>query len=160
GKLSLQREITDVHALIRSVGQLCQDEISKQQIRFELRLEALRFHVLADAGRLQQTPWNHLRNAIKFSDPGGKNQLYTFTTSDTELCIRITDSGRGISPDLLETIFQPFEQGDVSVHRQFGGLGLGLAICKSVVDAHEGRIWAESRGFGKGATFVVCLPLA
>jgi signal transduction histidine kinase len=120
GKLSLQREITDVHGLIQSVGQLCQDEISKQQISFELRLEAPRFHVLADAGRLQQALWNLLRNAIKFSDLGGKIELRTFTTSDTELCIRITDNGRGISPGLLETIFQPFEQGDLSVHRQFG----------------------------------------
>ncbi|MBV8586917.1 MAG: response regulator [Verrucomicrobia bacterium] len=159
GKLSVQREITDVHALIRSVGELCEDEINKQQIIFELRLEAPRFHVLADAGRLQQALWNLLRNAIKFSDPDGKIEVYTFTTSDSQFCIRITDKGRGISPDLLEIIFQPFEQGDDSVHRQFGGLGLGLAICKSVVDAHEGRIWAESPGLGKGATFVVCLPL-
>jgi signal transduction histidine kinase/CheY-like chemotaxis protein len=160
GKLSLQREITDVHALIQSVVELCQEEISKQQISFELRLEAPRFHVLADAGRLQQALWNLLRNAIKFSDLGGKIELRTFTASNTELGIRIIDHGRGISLESLEKIFEPFVQGDTSVHRKFGGLGLGLSICKSVVDAHEGRIWAESPGPGKGATFVICLPLA
>ena len=160
GKISLQREITDVHGLIRSVRQLCQVEIDKQQVQFEMQLEAPRYHVLGDAGRLQQVLWNLLSNAIKFTPAGGMIELRTSVVGRTELRIRLTDSGRGIGLDSLERIFQPFEQGDVSVPSQFGGLGLGLAISKGIVDAHEGQIQAESLGLGRGATFTVTLPLA
>jgi len=160
GKISLQREITDVHGLIRSVRQLCQVEIDKQQVQFEMQLEAPRYHVLGDAGRLQQVFWNLLSNAIKFTPAGGMIELRTSVVGSTELRIRLTDSGRGIGLDSLERIFQPFEQGDLSVPSQFGGLGLGLAISKGIVDAHEGQIQAESLGLGRGATITVTLPLA
>lgn len=160
GKLSLQREITDVHNLIQTVSQLCQDSIDKQQLLLAMRLEAPRYHVLGDAGRLQQVFWNLLSNAIKFTPPGGTIELRTSVVGDTELCIRISDSGRGINSDLLERIFEPFEQGDLSVAPQFGGLGLGLAISKGIVDAHGGQIQVESPGAGSGATFAVTFPLA
>jgi signal transduction histidine kinase len=162
GKISLRREITDVHSLIRSVSQLCQTEIDKQQIGFELHLEASRYHVLGDASRLQQVLWNLLSNAVKFSNVGGKIELRTSVVADAELYVRLTDDGYGIDPDLLERIFQPFEQGDISppASPRFSGLGLGLAISKFIVEAHQGEIWAESPGLGKGATFTVSLPLA
>jgi CheY-like chemotaxis protein len=159
GKFSLQREITDVHDLIQTVLQLCQDSIDKHQVRLAMRLEAPRYHVLGDAGRLQQVFWNLLNNAIKFTPVRGTIELRTSVVVGTELCIQIIDSGRGISPDLLEKIFEPFEQGDLSVASRFGGLGLGLAISKGIVDAHEGQIRVESPGMGKGATFTVTLPL-
>ena len=160
GKISLQREITDVHSLIRSVHQLCQPAIDEQQVRFEMHLEAPHYHVLGDAGRLQQVLWNLLSNAIKFTPAGGTIELQTSVVDASELRVRITDSGRGIGFDSLERIFQPFEQGDLSVPLQFGGLGLGLAISKGIVDAHEGKIRAESFGRDQGATFTVSLPLA
>ena len=119
-------------------------EIDKQQVQFEMQLEAPRYHVLGDAGRLQQVLWNLLSNAIKFTPAGGMIELRTSVVGSTELRIRLTDSGRGIGLDSLERIFQPFEQGDLSVPSQFGGLGLGLAISKGIVDAHEGQIRAES----------------
>ena len=159
GKISLQREITDVHNLIRSVRQLCQVAIDDQQVRFEMQLEAPRYHVFGDAGRLQQVLWNLFSNAIKFTPAGGTIELRTSVVADTEFRIRLTDSGRGIASDSIERIFQPFEQGDLSVAPQFGGLGLGLAISKGIVDAHEGQIGAESPGLGRGATFTVTLPL-
>jgi signal transduction histidine kinase len=158
GKFSLRREITDVHTLSRSVSKLCGVDIEKQQIRFELHLGASRFHVLGDAGRLQQVLWNLLNNAIKFCNVGGKIELQTSVVGNANLVIRLTDDGRGISPEMLDRIFQPFEQGDISTPR-FGGLGLGLAITKYIVDAHQGQIWAQSPGAGKGATFTVSLPL-
>jgi CheY-like chemotaxis protein len=160
GKISFRREITDVHSLIRSVNQLCQGEIDKQQIFFDLQLEASRYHVLGDASRLQQVFWNLLSNAVKFSNVGGKIELRTSVVADAGLRVRIADSGLGIDAGLLEKIFLPFEQGDISVSPRFGGLGLGLAISKFIVDAHQGEIWAESPGLGKGATFIVNLPLA
>ena len=160
GEISLQREITDVHSLIRSVRQLCQVAIDKQQVQFEIRLEASSYHVLGDGGRLQQVLWNLFTNAIKFTPIGGTIELRTTSVADTEFRIQLKDSGRGIDSDSLERIFQPFEQGDYSVPPQFGGLGLGLAISKGIIDAHEGDIRAESAGPGRGATFTVTLPLA
>jgi signal transduction histidine kinase/ActR/RegA family two-component response regulator len=160
GKISLQREITDVHSLIRSVRQLCEVAIDEQQVRFEMQLEAPRYHVLGDAGRLQQVLWNLLSNAIKFTPPGGTIELRTSVVAGREFRMCLTDSGRGIAWDSLESIFEPFEQGDLSVPTQFGGLGLGLAIAKGIVDAHEGQIRAESPGLGMGTTFTVTLPLA
>jgi signal transduction histidine kinase len=160
GKISLVREVIDVHNLLRSVRQLCQVAIDAQQVRFEMQLEAPLCHVLGDAGRLQQVFWNLFSNAIKFTPAGGTIELRTSVVADNELRLRLTDNGRGIGPDSLETIFQPFEQGDLSVPPQFGGLGLGLAIAKSIVDAHEGQIRAESPGLGSGSTLIVTLPLA
>jgi signal transduction histidine kinase len=160
GKISLVREIVDMHDLIRSVRQLCQVAVDAQQVQFEMQLEAQRYHLLGDAGRLQQVLWNLFSNAIKFTPAGGTIELRTSIVRDTEFCIRLTDNGRGIGTDLLERIFQPFEQGDISVPPEFGGLGLGLAIAKGIVDAHDGRIRAESSGAGSGATFTVTLPLA
>jgi signal transduction histidine kinase/ActR/RegA family two-component response regulator len=160
GKISLQREITDVHSLIRSVRQLCEIAIDRQQVAFEMQLEAPRYHVLGDAGRLQQVLWNLFSNAIKFTPPGGSIELRTSVVAGTEFRMCLTDSGRGIDWGSLESIFEPFEQGDLSVPTQFGGLGLGLAIAKGIVDAHEGQIRAESPGPGLGTTFTVTLPLA
>jgi signal transduction histidine kinase/CheY-like chemotaxis protein len=160
GKISLQREITDVHSLIRSVRQLCEIAIDRQQVGFEMQLEAPRYHVLGDAGRLQQVLWNLFSNAIKFTPPGGSIELRTSVVAGTEFRMCLTDSGRGIERGSLESIFEPFEQGDLSVPTQFGGLGLGLAIAKGIVDAHEGQIRAESPGLGMGTTFTVTLPLA
>ena len=159
-QISLQREITDVHNLIRSVRQLCQVAIDDRHVRFEMQLDAPHYHVLGDAGRLQQVFWNLLSNAIKFTSAGGTIVLGTSVVDRHRFRIRLTDSGRGINSDLLERIFQPFEQGDLSVPSQFGGLGLGLAISKGIVDAHEGQIQAESLGLDRGATFTVTLPLA
>jgi signal transduction histidine kinase/CheY-like chemotaxis protein len=159
GKISLLPEIIDVHNLIRSVRQLCQVAIDTQQVRFEMELQAPRYHLLGDAGRLQQVLWNLIANAIKFTPAGGIIKLRT-SVAGTDFCIHLTDSGRGIGFDSLESIFQPFEQGDLSVPPQFGGLGLGLAIAKAIVDAHRGQIRAQSAGHGKGATFTVTLPLA
>jgi signal transduction histidine kinase len=160
GKILLLRESVDVHALIRSVRQLCQLAIDTQQVCFEMQLEAPRYHVLGDAGRLQQVFWNLLSNAIKFTPAGGTIVLGTSVVGGTKFRVRLTDSGRGIVSDSLESIFEPFEQGDLSVPPQFGGLGLGLSIAKAIVDAHEGQIRAESSGSGTGATFTVTLPLA
>lgn len=158
-KLSLNREITDVHALIQSVYELCKAAIDKRQVQFQINLQAGRYHVLGDPGRLQQVFWNLLNNAVKFTPAGGLIELETSVAAGTEFRVRITDSGQGIGLDSLARIFEPFEQGDLSVSRRFGGLGLGLAISKGIVDAHGGQIFAESSGLGRGATFTVSLPL-
>ena len=112
--------------------------------------------VQGDAGRLQQVVWNLLSNAIKFTAEGGRVTV-DITSSADEVRIAVTDTGKGIAPDLLPEIFERFRQGSA---RGQGGLGLGLAIVRHLIDLHGGRVTAESAGLGRGATFVVHLPLA
>jgi PAS domain S-box-containing protein len=160
GKLALRKERIDVHELIAAVAQICRADFDgDKQIRLAVEANAPRHHVDGDSARLHQVLWNLLRNAAKFSLPGGEVTLRTLHAGD-EIEIHIIDQGIGIEPSRLATIFQPFEQGDDSITHRFGGLGLGLAIVKSVTEAHGGHVWAESRGLGRGASFIIRLPLA
>ncbi|HEY7516963.1 MAG TPA: PAS domain S-box protein [Methylomirabilota bacterium] len=113
--------------------------------------------VQGDAGRLQQVVWNLLSNAIKFTPDGGHVRA-AVTAGESEVAISVTDTGKGIAPELLPEIFERFRQGGAS--RTHGGLGLGLAIVRHLVELHGGRVAARSEGVGLGATFTVHLPLA
>jgi PAS domain S-box-containing protein len=113
--------------------------------------------VHGDAGRLQQVIWNLLSNAIKFTPDGGRVRAQV-TANDSEVVIAVKDTGKGIAPELLPQIFERVRQG--SATRTHGGLGLGLAIVRQLVDLHGGRVSAHSDGLGRGATFVVRLPAA
>ena len=159
GKVPLQLEVVDVHAIIRLARETCLDAVGERKVHVELKLDAAHHYAKADAGRLQQVFWNLLNNAVKFTPTGGSIVITSTGDATDYLCISITDTGRGIDATALGKIFQPFEQGDVTIPAQFGGLGLGLAITRSIVDAHGGEIRAESAGLGRGATFVVSLPL-
>jgi signal transduction histidine kinase len=112
----------------------------------------------ADPDRILQALTNLLSNAIKFSEWGGRVWL-TAERRDGEIAIEVTDQGRGIPPQRLETIFERFQQVDASDSREKGGTGLGLSICRSIVDQHGGRIWAESER-GKGSRFHITLPIS
>ncbi|MEH1840612.1 MAG: PAS domain-containing protein [Nostoc sp.] len=114
--------------------------------------------VFGDSNRLQQIVWNLLSNAIKFTPKGGKVEIRLERINDQAQII-VSDTGKGISPDFLPYIFESFRQEDVSITRKFGGLGLGLAIVRQLVEAHGGIITADSLGEGFGATFTVQLPL-
>jgi CheY-like chemotaxis protein/anti-sigma regulatory factor (Ser/Thr protein kinase) len=106
---------------------------------------------------LQQVFWNLINNAVKFTSPGGEITIRTFNDKEARVHFEVVDTGIGIEPQRLASLFQPFEQADPSVTRQFGGLGLGLAISKRLIDLHRGTIEAESRGRSFGATFKVTL---
>jgi signal transduction histidine kinase len=114
--------------------------------------------VLGDSDRLQQVFWNLLVNAIKFTPAGGVVSIAVSRTGSTA-AITVTDSGEGISDELLPFIFDRFRQGDSSVTRPHGGLGLGLSIVRHIVELHGGKIQAWSAGTGQGATFSVFLPV-
>ncbi|MEH2217367.1 MAG: PAS domain-containing protein [Nostoc sp.] len=114
--------------------------------------------VSGDSNRLQQIVWNLLSNAIKFTPKGGRVEIRLERVDDRAHII-VSDTGRGISPDFLPYIFESFRQEDVSITRKYGGLGLGLAIVRQLVEAHGGAIAADSPGEGFGATFTVQLPL-
>ena len=116
------------------------------------------YWVEADVPRLQQVFWNLLRNAIKFTPHGGCVGIRC-RPDGTHVVIEVNDSGMGIEPEALSRVFNAFEQVERSITRQFGGLGLGLAISKALVEMHGGTISAHSEGRDKGATFRVRLPL-
>jgi CheY-like chemotaxis protein len=122
-----------------------------------LELDAAASHVRGDATRLRQVVWNLLSNAIDHTPSGGEIRLRSRNLADGSLVIEVSDSGEGIDPADLGRIFSPFEQSAGGM-RGGGGLGLGLSICRGIVDAHGGRISAYSDGLGKGTTLVVELP--
>jgi PAS domain S-box-containing protein len=112
-----------------------------------------------DEVRLQQVVWNLLSNAVKFTPQGGKIWI-TLSQIETYACIQVKDTGKGIDPDFIAHVFEHFRQEDGATTRKFGGLGLGLAIARQIVEMHGGTIAVNSPGEGQGATFTVNIPLA
>src|SRR5262245_12666657 len=157
GKLHLELEDCDAHTIIQNALETASSAIAAKQLSLSRQLEAKRYHILADCIRLQQVFWNLINNAVKFTSQGGQITIRTFNDKAGRFHFEIADTGIGIEPQRLASLFQPFEQADPSVSRQFGGLGLGLAISKRLVDLHHGRIEADSRGLSFGATFKVTL---
>jgi len=149
-------EIVDVHLLLESIVQMYQTEIAAKRIEVALHLAATDHHVRADPGRLQQAFWNVLKNAVKFTSEGGRIEIAT-RDSEKRIRISISDSGVGISEEMVPRLFQPFEQESAA---RYGGLGLGLAITKTLLEAQSGSIEAFSPGIGQGATFTMTLPNA
>jgi signal transduction histidine kinase len=158
GKLILNLGPVDVHEKIREVVAICEPEIKDKGLQLTVDPQADRSMVMADSARLQQVLWNLLKNAVKFTPEAGQITVRTACTGE-QLKIDVIDTGIGIEPDALAKIFEAFEQGSETVTRQFGGLGLGLAISKAIVDLHGGKLAAYSEGQGKGAMFTLTLPL-
>ncbi len=156
GKFAMEMEPVDVNATISAAVEKIQGDIGQKQIALALNFAAPEFTVRGDAVRLQQVFWNILKNAAKFTPTKGKISVAT-RMEKNELIVKISDSGIGMTEHELSRVFEAFSQGEQA--NQFGGLGLGLAISRSLVDAHFGRICAESAGPGKGATFIIALPL-
>jgi PAS domain S-box-containing protein len=157
GKLHLELEDCDAHQIIQNALETASSAIAAKQLKVSTQLEAKSYHILADCIRLQQVFWNLINNAAKFTSPAEKITIRTFNDEQARFHFEITDTGIGIEPKRLPSLFQPFEQADPSVTRQFGGLGLGLAISKRLIDLHHGTIEAESRGRSFGATFKITL---
>lgn len=157
GKLTLNLEPVDLKEIVRQVCAICQTEISAKGVHLHQKFTSPPPLVRADAARLQQVIWNVLKNAIKFTSNGGNIfvEISRIPTGWLELTVR--DTGVGLDREILPHIFNAFEQGDARMTRQFGGLGLGLAICRALLTLHEGTIEAESDGPQKGATFRITL---
>jgi PAS domain S-box-containing protein len=115
--------------------------------------------VLGDEGRLQQIVWNLLSNAVKFTPEGGRVQVQ-LERVDANVQVTVSDNGKGIEPKFLPFVFERFSQEDSSITRTFGGMGMGLAIVKSIIELHGGTVQAFSEGAGKGTTFIISLPAA
>jgi CheY-like chemotaxis protein/anti-sigma regulatory factor (Ser/Thr protein kinase) len=159
GKLRLSLETVDVHEVIDSVLELFRSEIQVKQQDVHIDKAAEHHYVLADRARLQQMLWNLIRNAAKFTPDGG--HIYVRTNDERmRVQISVEDTGIGIEPDQMGKLFNAFEQGNQNMTRQFGGLGLGLAITKALTDVHGGTVTAKSPGAHCGATFTITLPTA
>ena len=156
GKLDLHLETVDVHGLLNRTFQMCQSDMHNKRLKLVLELAAVEHHVTGDPARLQQVFWNLGRNAVKFTPESGQVVIRTRNDARGHLTVSVSDTGIGIEATNLARIFDPFEQADRSP--AFGGLGLGLSICKSLVEMQDGSITAESEGRGRGATFTVTLP--
>jgi PAS domain S-box-containing protein len=157
GKLHLDLESCDAHSIIRNAIETTSSAIATKKLKLSTKLHAKEHCISADCIRLQQVFWNLINNAVKFTPPGGQIAISTSNDERGRFRFEITDNGIGIEPKRLASLFVPFGQADASVTRQFGGLGLGLAISKHLVDLHHGKIEAESRGRSFGATFKVML---
>jgi PAS domain S-box-containing protein len=156
GKLTLDMKPVDIHIALHDAAGTVQADIERKQIQLMLNLAAKKPIVRGDAVRLRQIFWNVLKNAVKFTPQGGKIFIETRTLPDTKLAVVVTDTGIGMEADELERVFGAFAQGT----HHFGGLGLGLAISRALVELHVGSIRAESDGKNKGAKFSIELPVA
>lgn len=163
GKILLQVETCDVHEVLRHSLDGVRSDAEAKGLNLRVDAAAAKSFVRADPARLQQVFWNLLRNAVKFTPAGGSIMVRSHnvmaTNDEAMVVVEVQDTGRGIEPQDLERIFQPFEQGSGSEAQRAGGLGLGLALCKALVELHGGAIRASSAGRGHGSTFTVELPM-
>jgi PAS domain S-box-containing protein len=159
GKLRLDCLPTHLNDLVGHVLDIVGGEVQDKGLTLKSTLGARPDLVNVDSARLQQVVWNLVKNAAKFTPPGGTIRVATRSADGGRVEVEVRDTGKGISPQALPSIFDPFEQGEPAITRQFGGLGLGLSIAKAVVDRHGGTIRAASEGPGLGSSFAVALPL-
>lgn len=159
GKIDLDRSRIELRDVIRRAIEICQPDIEARRLHFGVDLGESPYWVDADPARLQQVFWNLLKNAIKFTPHSGCVGIRC-RSYDEQVLVEVVDSGIGIEPEALPKIFDAFEQAERSITRQFGGLGLGLAISKALVEMHGGKIEAQSKGRQAGALFRVLLPLS
>ncbi|MFL6590726.1 MAG: ATP-binding protein [Chthoniobacterales bacterium] len=157
GKLELHSDAVDVHGTIEHALSISAADIATKNIRVIRHFEAREHHCWADPARLQQVFWNLVKNAAKFTPDGGQIEIRTRNTETHQIVVEISDTGIGIEEKLIPRIFDAFEQGGHTITSKYGGLGLGLAISKRVVDLHSGTIKVESAGPGHGSTFTVTL---
>jgi signal transduction histidine kinase len=156
GKLVLKCTRLDLEQPLDAALEILSPDLEAKQVF--LRRESQHGHAVnGDPMRLQQVFWNLLRNAIKFTPQGGTIGV-RISDAPGAVIAQVTDTGIGIEADHIDTIFDAFAQGGADITQKFGGLGLGLAICKAIVTAHGGSIEVSSPGRGKGAVFTVRLP--
>lgn len=160
GKVELNLRPVELCQIIHRSIEVCTPDIQTKRLKFQCSAgSGATGMVMADAVRLQQVFWNLIRNAVKFTPADGWVRIWCRCDDNGWASVEVSDSGEGIDPGVLPRIFNPFEQGGRGMTRQFGGLGLGLTICRALVEKHGGTIGASSGGKGQGATFLVKLPL-
>lgn len=156
GKIDLRAETVDVHRILRDAVAISRNDMVEKRIELSMKLDATDRYVWADPVRIQQVFWNLINNAVKFTNPGGTITIRTFNEGK-RFAFEIIDTGIGIDSERQSDIFNAFDQGEPSITRQFGGLGLGLTISKTLLDMHKGTMSVHSEGRNRGASFKVTL---
>ncbi len=156
-KLQLRFGSLDAHEIIGNVAEMCRAEAQDRRLNLRVNLRAGAHYVLADTAKFQQIIWNLVKNAIKFTGENGDILISTTNPEPQTIVITIQDTGIGIDPETMKRIFDPFEQGERALQRRYGGLGLGLAISKSLAQAHGGTLIARSEGRDRGSTFALTM---
>ena len=156
-KMQLRFAPVDAHLAISNVVEICRAEVQSKKLRAHLNLRANAHLVAADTAKFQQIIWNLLKNAVKFTPDDGEIAISSSNAAPDVLTISVCDTGIGMEPEVMQRIFDPFEQGNRSFERRFGGLGLGLAISKSLAQAHSGTLTAQSDGRDRGSTFILSM---
>src|SRR5438128_135884 len=154
-KLELKFDTLDAHEAVLNVIDICRAEANAKQLHVYSHLRAGAHHISGDSAKFQQIIWNLLKNAIKFTPGQGEITISSANPAPQTLTISVRDTGIGIDPDIIVRVFNPFEQGELTLRRRFGGLGLGLAISKSLANAHGGTLVARSAGRDRGTTFAL-----
>jgi PAS domain S-box-containing protein len=158
GKLRLEKTIVDVRVVVHAAVEAVKLQFEEKRITLHVDVTKAPVKVFGDFARLQQVVWNLLSNALKFSNPNSEVKVSVRDVSgNSELTV--SDNGCGIHKTFLSNVFNAFSQADSSTTRKFGGLGLGLSIVREVTSLHDGTVRALSEGEGKGATFIVSIPL-
>ncbi len=160
GKMEIVREPMDLHEAVRRAVEVSTPDFEAKGQRLTVTMDSPECRLSGDLARLQQVFWNLLKNASKFTPEGGAITICSYCPPGEHHRVEVMDTGIGMEAEAVERIFRPFEQANVSITREFGGLGLGLAIAKATVEAHGGTLRASSPGPGQGATFTVSLPTA
>jgi signal transduction histidine kinase len=155
GKLEMLLEPVDVHSLLAHTEQIVRNDADDKGVKLRLALKASEHNVNGDGARLHQVFWNVLKNAIKFTPPGGRVMVETTNPNPGKLCLIVTDTGVGIDSETLPLVFSAFAKDSSRQSQRSGGLGLGMAISKTIVEMHHGSIRAESTGTGRGSTFTI-----
>ena len=158
-KIALQRKIFDLREVVRETVEDHRIHLEQTGVRIDMELVDRPVYVNADPARIAQVAANLVSNAAKFTPPGGKATITVSSEGESRAVLRVVDTGIGIDPALLPKLFVPFTQADRTLDRSSGGLGLGLALVKGLVELHDGQVEAHSGGPGKGTEIIVRLPL-
>lgn len=159
GKLRLEMRSAELEVVVENAIEAVRPAAHAKNVILQQVIDPMIPAIWGDPGRLQQVVWNLLTNAVRFTPSGGQVRLRV-QQRDASVEISVTDTGQGIDPAFLSKVFERFRQADATTTRQHGGLGLGLAIVRHLVELHGGTVHVASEGEGKGATFSVTLPIA
>jgi signal transduction histidine kinase len=159
GKLRVEPRPIDMGEVLQAAVEALRPAIDAKGIRLHVDMRSAAHAIIGDPNRLQQVVWNLVSNAVKFTPAGGVVRV-RFQTNQHQALLAVSDTGQGIGAEFLPYVFDRFRQAEGSSTRAQGGLGLGLAIVRHLVEMHGGMVQVESPGIGKGATFTVVLPRA
>jgi signal transduction histidine kinase/DNA-binding response OmpR family regulator len=159
GKLQIDLRVVDLSTVIEAAADAVRPALEAKNIDLQIDLGSLALPVMGDPNRLQQIFWNLFSNAVKFTPKQGQVAV-KIAHQNSDVCVSVSDNGIGIKPEFLPYIFDRFRQADGSTTRSQGGLGLGLAIVRHLVDLHNGGVQVQSDGHQRGATFIITLPIA